>query len=304
MAICDQQNDALRDLPTGVSSTVHAISPAVTQLGAPTGEGNTENLPLTSLDPADDKTIGTTDPFCIETFNNLIDWDYGGLDTTNITVSYILGAEMSTFPDKYTPTSDILGLFADPSARPRQSCTSPVPSDPAEQSIAECYSRAQSPPLDRDRLSMRGHGTSRTEGRLEFPDMNGFTAEELDREDHAHVEAFDLARFQPVVDLAEKINASAFFPQWAQLNLPPGEVLHVFIQLYFEHFHPMFPVIHLPTCSSPETHSLLLFAMAAIGAKYSKLKGAHKCSLAMHELVRQQTQYLVGSRTLMSIICG
>ncbi|EEU34857.1 uncharacterized protein NECHADRAFT_55064 [Fusarium vanettenii 77-13-4] len=211
---------------------------------------------------------------------------------------------MSTFLDKYTPTSDILGLFADPFERPRQSCASLGPNDPAEPSIAECYSRAHSPPLDRDKLSVRDHNASRTEGRLEFPDMTGFTAEELDREDYAYVEAFDLARFQPVVDLAEKINASAFFPQWAQLNLPPGEVLHVFIQLYFENFHPMFPLIHLPTCSSPETHSLLLFAMAAIGAKYSKLKGAHKCSLAMHELVRQQTQYLVGSRTPVSITSG
>lgn len=69
--------------------------------------------------------------------------------------------------------------------------------------------------------------------------------------------------------------------------------MNVFVQLYFEHFHPIFPMLHQPSFGKGAPRPLLTLAVATIGARYSKLEGANQCALAMTELLRRLTMHLV-----------
>ncbi|KAF2160348.1 hypothetical protein M409DRAFT_29198 [Zasmidium cellare ATCC 36951] len=52
-------------------------------------------------------------------------------------------------------------------------------------------------------------------------------------------------------------------------SIPTVEAMNVFIQLYFEHFHAQFPVLHMSTFQPREDVWMLVLAVAAIGAEYS-----------------------------------
>lgn len=65
------------------------------------------------------------------------------------------------------------------------------------------------------------------------------------------------------------------------------------MQLYFEFFHPVFPILHKPSFTSKKRHWLLMFAVAAVGAQFSNIPDARRCSRAMHELVRRQSAAMV-----------
>ena len=128
---------------------------------------------------------------------------------------------------------------------------------------------------------------------LVIPEMGGYDVNILDDEDRAHVEAVFDDSFQPLLDLAIKLQKAPFHPPFQRLVFPPAPVMNVFIQLYFEHFHPLLPVLHKPTFSPKTTHWLLLFVVASIGSRYSKLPDAEACSLAMFELGRRVCSYMV-----------
>jgi len=61
-------------------------------------------------------------------------------------------------------------------------------------------------------------------------------------------------------------------------TFPTLRYLDTYVQLYFEHFHPRMPILHVPTfCTSPKTW-LLVLAVMCIGCDYSKasLKSEHR----------------------------
>lgn len=183
--------------------------------------------------------------------------------------------------DTHTPQSNTSGQ------QPAHDVMSPP------KSIVETYSQAGTPFLDKDNMNVRQYIPNKEDACLSFPDMTHISDMEVDQENHAHFNDFDSSYFDPLLELEEHMAKSSVFPHWENLQIPPIQVLNAWMQLYFEHFHPMFPIIHQPTFGGSETYYLLAFAMATIGAKYSKMKDAHKCSLAMQELVRRQCAYLV-----------
>ena len=83
---------------------------------------------------------------------------------------------------------------------------------------------------------------------------------------------------------------------------PPTKVLTYFLQLYFRHMHPQFPVIHLPTwkpdCESP----YLLLGMVLAGSNYSKAARG-KLTTFFHEPVRAafMNEYMHGRGGFVSI---
>jgi hypothetical protein len=171
----------------------------------------------------------------------------------------------------------------------------PVDSEPSSTSMDEAYSRARVPRLDQDCIEPRMYRprTIQDDAPLTFPDMSNVTNDELDDEDHAHVAHVAEAYYEPVYALSKEMERSGFFPAWQHLQIPPARVLNVWVQLYFEHFHPILPINHKPTFIAGKPHCILLFAMAAIGARYSKINNAYACASALHELVRRQTSYMV-----------
>lgn len=171
----------------------------------------------------------------------------------------------------------------------------PVDSDPSSTSMAEAYGRVRVPRLDQDCIEPRIYKprTIQDDAPLNFPDMSNVSIYDLDDEDHAHVAHVAEAYFEPVSALSKEMEESGFLPAWQNLQIPPTRVLNVWVQLYFEHFHPILPINHKPTFIEGKPHCILLFAMAAIGARYSKIRNAYACASAMNELVRRQTMYMV-----------
>lgn len=56
-------------------------------------------------------------------------------------------------------------------------------------------------------------------------------------------------------------------------TFPPTEILDMALDLYFRHFHPLVPFVHLPTFSARETRPSLLYAMCLIGMVMLGTKG-------------------------------
>ncbi|ODN81756.1 hypothetical protein, variant [Cryptococcus amylolentus CBS 6039] len=86
-------------------------------------------------------------------------------------------------------------------------------------------------------------------------------------------------------------------PQWLMPEVddfPDHDTLSHFVDNYFEHFHPIFPIIHRPTFVSEDIPAVLLLSVAAIGANFS---GPEYSSLAVAlcELARRMITWVRGS---------
>ncbi|KAL6704161.1 hypothetical protein ACN47E_008721 [Coniothyrium glycines] len=163
-----------------------------------------------------------------------------------------------------------------------------MPPTPASD-IAELFSRSHSPVLDKDAVHIRQyHPTSiEHDAPLSFPDMGSGSVMQADMEDFAHVEGLSTEKLDAVTLLLDDMQNKPHYPPFNNSKLPPQSVLNAWIQLYFEYFHPIFPVLHKATFASPETPPLLVLAVAAIGAQFSNLQNAFACACSLHELVRR-----------------
>ncbi|KAJ5833638.1 early growth response protein [Penicillium riverlandense] len=169
----------------------------------------------------------------------------------------------------------------------------PTPLTPA--TMAEIYNRACSPdPSDEAVEPRQYHPTAiEIDAQLTFPDMQQISMKDVDQEDLAHVHEIQQDVVDEVVKLATVLESKSLFPPFVKLNIPPAPIINAWTQLYFEHFHPVFPVLNKPTFGYPSTHWLLVFAVSAIGAQFSQMPQARTCARAMHEMIRRQSMYLV-----------
>jgi hypothetical protein len=67
---------------------------------------------------------------------------------------------------------------------------------------------------------------------------------------------------------------------------PSREVINAFAQLYFEFFHPTFPVLHQASFQNQQDSTFLLLAVVAIGCQYCRIKTRGQCSQALLEILR------------------
>ena len=129
---------------------------------------------------------------------------------------------------------------------------------------------------------------------IEFPDMTAVSADVLDAENYAHVPPMSdecHARIAAAVEAhasggAENLHFRLFRP-FRNGNVAPVEAFSVFVQLFFEYFHPTFPVLHQPTFDTGTAAWQLVLATAAIGCRYSKLPGALQYAVGLQELLRR-----------------
>lgn len=83
-------------------------------------------------------------------------------------------------------------------------------------------------------------------------------------------------------------------PHWPAVDVaafPSVQTLSVCINLYFQHFHETLPILRRSTFRIAETAPVLLLAMAAIGAMYSR-DGLTGLAVAMNELTRRSISFL------------
>lgn len=71
-----------------------------------------------------------------------------------------------------------------------------------------------------------------------------------------------------------------------------GEFLSIaacsaFIQLYFEEFNPLFPILHQPTFDPAVEHWVLILAVIATGCRFSKHPAAGDCVEILQEFLRR-----------------
>ncbi|RPB25211.1 hypothetical protein L211DRAFT_783418 [Terfezia boudieri ATCC MYA-4762] len=75
-------------------------------------------------------------------------------------------------------------------------------------------------------------------------------------------------------------------------KFPSKELIDGFIVLYFEHFHSILPMIHKPTFRVEKCPSILLVAMASIGASYSDIEGAKGFADGLSELCKRALTWM------------
>ncbi|KAF4627828.1 hypothetical protein G7Y89_g10323 [Cudoniella acicularis] len=120
---------------------------------------------------------------------------------------------------------------------------------------------------------------------VSFPDMKSVPMDLYEAEDFAHVPRLDHNTYESMVHCLQQTNQeqSCFRPITNAL-LPPRHAMECFVQLYFEYFQPIFPLVHQPTFNPSSTSWILVLAVAAVGCRYSKIPESGKCANALQEL--------------------
>lgn len=132
---------------------------------------------------------------------------------------------------------------------------------------------------------------------LSFPAMEEISGWELEIEDFTDVQVTTTGNIEAFLQILQRMERDPSVATLGPLAIPPP-LLYSWVQLYFEHFHPIFPLIHTASFNQLDTHWLLVSTVAAIGAQFSEMANAMDCSRSMHELVRRKSSYLVSNQDI------
>ncbi|KAL7269183.1 hypothetical protein RUND412_008163 [Rhizina undulata] len=75
-------------------------------------------------------------------------------------------------------------------------------------------------------------------------------------------------------------------------KFPTTKMIHEFIDLYFKNFHAIIPMIHKPTFTLEKSPTIILVAMASIGASYSKMEGSKVYANMLSELCKKTLAWM------------
>ncbi|KIX99392.1 uncharacterized protein Z520_04968 [Fonsecaea multimorphosa CBS 102226] len=75
-------------------------------------------------------------------------------------------------------------------------------------------------------------------------------------------------------------------------SLPGPDILHHFTDLYFLHFHDLWPIIHRPTFKISDAPTILVLTIACIGACYSGLDRSIEFADTLAELCRRTSTWM------------
>ncbi|EXA34231.1 hypothetical protein FOVG_14665 [Fusarium oxysporum f. sp. pisi HDV247] len=73
----------------------------------------------------------------------------------------------------------------------------------------------------------------------------------------------------------------------------PEDILHAFVELYFEYFDSQFPFLHPSRLEDPDLPWVLLLAVAAVGSHYSEIQGADEYNSALSDLLARAVELTV-----------
>ncbi|KAH6618441.1 fungal-specific transcription factor domain-containing protein [Boeremia exigua] len=224
------------------------------------------------------KTFG-----CHDDLSNM-DWLSDGLDVALWPAPFDLQAEAQLLQD--IDRIDVVPPMTHKA--PSHNLGPYLPPTPASD-LAELYSRSHTPVMDKDAVDIRQyHPTSiEVDAPLSWPEIDPQSLVDADLEDFAHVESLSQEKVDAVAGLIDDVQNKPHYPLFNSPKLPARSIINAWVQLYFEYFHPVFPVLHKATFSSLETPPLLVLVVAAIGAQFSDLPNSLACARSLHELVRR-----------------
>ncbi|KAK1689437.1 fungal-specific transcription factor domain-containing protein [Colletotrichum godetiae] len=111
--------------------------------------------------------------------------------------------------------------------------------------------------------------------------------QDWDLEDYGHVPTLSLHAYSILGTQFEKLNADTDYCEaFTDKPFPSQEAINVFIQSHFEHYHPVWPLLHQQTFDPEQVHWILLLAVAATGCGFSKF-GTLSDSFLLQELLRR-----------------
>ncbi|CAH0028744.1 unnamed protein product [Clonostachys rhizophaga] len=145
--------------------------------------------------------------------------------------------------------------------QPMISLPTPASSMMDQSAVAELYSRSHSPSIDKDAVEPREYlpVAIEVDAQLALPDLSYLTAEDVDQENLAHVDEISEHVSQRATQAVMDMQNSSNYPRFRHVSIPPTHALNAWVQLYFEYFHPILPILHKSTFSSHKQHWLLVF---------------------------------------------
>ncbi|KAB2571013.1 Zinc finger protein MSN2 [Lasiodiplodia theobromae] len=112
-------------------------------------------------------------------------------------------------------------------------------------------------------------------------------------EDYGHVPAIPPACYSQIRQCYAQVNGGdghLLYPTTCLDALPSRAALNAFVQLYFEDFHPVFPLLHRASFDPGTAPWLLVLAVAVTGCRFSRNNVPAARVNAMQELLRRAIQ--------------
>ena len=113
-------------------------------------------------------------------------------------------------------------------------------------------------------------------------------------EDYHHVPCLTQDTYEMMVSSFTRLNAdNEFYVPFTAQSFPPMNHINIFIQVYFEEFHPVFPFLHKVTFVPRQDEWLLAVAVAAVGCIFSRTLRCEQTFYDLHEFLRRAIHHKV-----------
>jgi len=125
-----------------------------------------------------------------------------------------------------------------------------------------------------------------------FPDQSGEIEDVYDIENFAHVSTMSPGCYDTIESFFHHSGEIGGNPL-LETKLPPFEAMNSFIQLYFEYFHPGFPILHRPTFDTSTAPWVLVLSVAALGCRYSLSRSSDQYGNLLQGMLRRAISHTV-----------
>lgn len=167
-------------------------------------------------------------------------------------------------------------------------CETPTPS--FTQPLASSSSQDQS---SQTSLETTSHSSVRDDAELE----------PWRAEDYGHVPDINDEAYQVMVSTFEQLNSdNAYCVPFTDKHLPSLQHMQIYTQVYFEEYHPVFPLLHKATFSPNKDDWLLSLAVSSIGCLFSKTLRSKEVFPIMQEFLRRAIRIRVSASFLVTRI--
>ncbi|TXB99789.1 hypothetical protein FocTR4_00014669 [Fusarium oxysporum f. sp. cubense] len=124
-------------------------------------------------------------------------------------------------------------------------------------------------------------------------------------EDYGHVPYITNETYQVMTSTFKQLNSdNAYCIPFTNKHLPSLQHMQIYMQVYFEDYHPVFPLLHKATFSPTKDDWLLSLAVSSIGCLFSKTLQSREVYPIMQEFLRRAIRIqLERSQTLTPSIC-
>lgn len=116
-----------------------------------------------------------------------------------------------------------------------------------------------------------------------FPDLRQEDMGTVISEKFGHVKQIPEAAYQKIKQFYQEAKTTS--AGLGADDFPPLELLGSFLELYFEYFNPMIPIIHQATFKPSSENWTLLLAMMTVGGQYSTLYAREQYVTALQALL-------------------